>query len=132
MPPKKKLKGTAGPIVALRPAGYRLDMETHSESAVAWNPAVDVYETEQHYVVNAEVPGVEPQDLRIEIAGSDLSIRGERRYDAVCSQESYFRLEAIRGPFTRTFSLPEALDHAKIRVSFENGVLELILPKRER
>jgi HSP20 family protein len=133
MPPvRKKVKRARGPVVALRPPGYRFEAEAFSDGTVAWNPSVDVYETEGHYVVNAEVPGVESRDLRIEIAGSELQIRGERRFDAVCSQESYYCLEAIRGPFSRTFSLPEPLDHARVRVAFDNGILEIILPKLER
>jgi HSP20 family protein len=90
---------------------------------------VDIYETDDEYVLNAEVPGVEEKDLRIEIAGSELRIRGERRFDAVCSEESYHRLEGIRGRFQRTFSLPEPLDQRSVRAELKDGLLEVTLPK---
>jgi HSP20 family protein len=91
---------------------------------------LDLYETEDHYVLNAELPGVDGQDIRIEVMGSELSIRGERRH--TCSSESYHRLEGFRGSFHRTFSLPESLSNAKITATLEDGLLQVTLGKSEK
>jgi len=56
------------------------------DEALSWVPPVDVYETDEHYVLDAELPGVEPGDVRIHVAGTELTISGERRFDAVCSE----------------------------------------------
>jgi HSP20 family protein len=114
----------------IRVRGPGRDGATLGESA--WAPPVDVYEAEGQYVLNAEVPGVAAKDMRIEVSGCEVAIRGERRYDAVCSEESYYRLEAIRGRFHRTFSLPEPLDPHTIRAELLDGVLRVVIPKRER
>src|SRR3989442_994442 len=76
--------------------------------------------------------GLEARNIRIEVDGNELSIRGERRFDAVCSEENYQRLEGIRGRFHRSFTLPERLDHRAIRAELRDGVLEVILPKLPR
>ena len=123
--PKSKQGGKPGISVRSRPE--RPPRE--AEDAATWMPPVDVYEADEHYVLNAEVPGVDPRDITIEIAGKDLSVRGERKFDAVCSDESYERLEGIRGRFHRTFSLPERLDADAVQAELKDGILEVILPK---
>lgn len=95
-------------------------------------PHVDIYEADDHYVLNAELPGVAREDIHVEVSGSDLTIRGERRADAICPDENYHRLEGIRGQFRRTFSLPEPLDGANIRASLRDGVLNLVIPKSSK
>jgi len=99
------------------------------EDAVIWVPPMDIYELDNMYVVNAELPGVEKRDIRIQISGLELSIRGERKFDPICARESYERLEGHRGRFSRTFSLPEAVDHRRVKMELMNGVLHVILPK---
>ena len=103
--------------------------ETLSGESFSWIPPVDIYETDDHYILNAEVPGVAGKDIHVEVSGSDLIIRGERRTDTVCPEESYQRLEGMRGQFHRTFSLPEPLDGDHIRASLKDGVLNLVIPK---
>ena len=107
----------------------RRKVEYSDGEAVAWIPPVDIYETEDAYVLTAEVPGVEREDIKIEVAGSELSIRGERRLETPCASENYQRLEAPRGKFHRTFTLPERLDSARISAAMKDGVLEVKLPK---
>jgi len=127
---KPKAKQGGGPVISVRSRPQRPPRD--ADDAVAWMPPVDIYEADDHYVLNAEVPGVEARDISIEIAGKELSIRGERRFDAVCSEESYQRLEGIRGRFFRTFSLPERLDAGAIQADLKDGVLEVILPKAQK
>jgi HSP20 family protein len=95
----------------------------------AWVPPVDIYETGDAYILNAEVPGVDREDIRIEVIGSELSIRGERHFDAVCSEESYYCLEGQRGSFYRKFTLPEEVVGDAITANLRQGVLQVRLPK---
>jgi HSP20 family protein len=97
-----------------------------------WVPPVDIYETDEQYILNAELPGVAREDIHIEISGSELTIRGERREDLVCSEESFYRVEGMRGHFCRTFTLPKCLDSEAVRTSLRDGVLSLVIPKSSR
>jgi HSP20 family protein len=127
----KKRKRKPGPAIVVRRRGVaRPEPESLGESA--WSPPVDVYEADDRYVLSAEVPGVEAEALRIEVSGTDVAIRGERRYDAVCSEESYYRLEGIRGRFYRTFALPEPFAPESIDAELEDGVLRVVILKAER
>ena len=100
--------------------------------ALSWSPPVDIYETDDSFVVTVEIPGVEGNDVRVEVSGSELSISGNRGFDAVCSKESYHRLEGVRGRFRRSFSLPEPLDSARVTANLKDGVLRVVLPKTSR
>ncbi len=95
-------------------------------------PPVDIYETDGEYVLNAELPGIAGDDIRIEVSGSELTIRGERRADPSCADECYHRLEGMRGGFCRTFPLPGPLDCSRIRMTLRDGVLTLVIPKSTR
>ena len=100
--------------------------------ALSWSPPVDIYETDDRFVVTVELPGVERGDVRVEVSDSELSVSGKRDFDAVCSKESYHRLEGIRGRFRRSFSLPQPLDRARVTANFKDGVLRVMLPKSLR
>jgi HSP20 family protein len=100
------------------------------EDAVTWVPVMDVYEIDDNYVLNAELPGVERRNVTIEFSGLKFTIRGERRFDRVCAEECYHRLEGHRGRFHRTFSLPEPVDARRVKLDLKEGVLHVVLPKR--
>jgi HSP20 family protein len=100
--------------------------------ALSWSPPIDIYETDDSFVVTVEIPGVEGNDVRVEVSGSELSVSGNRGFDAVCSKESYHRLEGVRGRFRRSFSLPEPLDSARVTANLKDGVLRVVLPKTSR
>jgi HSP20 family protein len=102
------------------------------DETVTWVPPMDVYEINDDYVLNAELPGVDSSDLRIDISGLEVTIRGKRRTDADCGYEHYHRLEGHRGRFHRTFSLPESVDRNRIQIDLKNGVLRVVLPKAGR
>ena len=123
----RKQKKEESKVIALD-ANY-LAGEPGAERASSWMPPVDVYETRDHYVLKAELPGVEIEDIHLEVSGCDIIIRGERRFLTDCLTENYHRLEGSRGWFSRTFSLPEALDRQKIRAKLEEGVLHVTIPK---
>ncbi len=92
-------------------------------------PPVDIYETGDSFTLTAELPGVERKDIRIEVSGAELTIRGERLLDPVCREESYYCLEGMRGRFCRKFHLPVDVDGEGITADLKAGVLTVILPK---
>jgi len=95
-----------------------------------WNPAVDIYESENQLVLTAEIPGVDEKDVEIKIEDDTLSIKGERRFETETKEENYHRLERSYGSFYRTFTLPNYIDQDKIHAEHENGVLKITMPKR--
>jgi len=102
---------------------------TGGSDAISWIPPVDIYETDDSYILTAELPGVDQPDIRIEVAGSELTIKGERRFQPPCAEENYHRLETVRGRFLRTFTLPDKLNSEAITANLKDGVLEVRLPK---
>ncbi len=109
--------------------GYPCYLGEDALAEESWIPCVDIYETEDHYVLSAELPGVAREDIRVEVSGRDLTIRGERRPDPACGQENYYRMEGMRGHFCRTFTLPEPMDATRVRADLKDGVLNLLIPK---
>jgi HSP20 family protein len=99
------------------------------KNAVAWVPPMDVYENGDNYVLYAELPGVERDDIKMEFSGLEFTIKGKRHLDTLCSRESYHRLEGHRGRFHRTFSLPEPVDSNRMEWELKDGVLHVVLPK---
>jgi len=97
----------------------------------SWAPAVDIYEHEGNIVLTAELPGVDPQDVDIRVENNVLTLRGERKWSQDVQRESYHRVERAYGGFTRSFTLPNVVDTEKIKADFKDGMLKLVLPKRE-
>ncbi len=102
------------------------------ESFGSWSPAVDIYETPEEVVIEAEVPGVEKDNIKIEYANGVLTIKGERKMEKEIKEENYHRLERSYGVFQRSFSIPSTVDPEKITATYKNGVLKIELPKQER
>jgi HSP20 family protein len=97
-----------------------------------WTPAVDIYENNESVVVKAELPGVEKDQISVEVKDGILSLRGERKFEKEVKEESYHRIERSYGSFQRSFSLPVSVDQEKVTAQFKNGVLEVTLPKKEQ
>jgi HSP20 family protein len=102
------------------------------KNTVTWVPPMDVYERDDNYVLDAELPGVEQGDIKMEFSGLEFTIKGERHPDVPCSKESYHRLEGHRGRFHRTFSLPKPVDRNRMQWELKDGVLHVVLPKSGR
>ena len=96
----------------------------------AWIPQVDIYEEAERYVVVADVPGVEPKDIRITADMGLLTIRGEKRSRDAAQGNARQRLERHTGAFLRTFTLPEGADVDRIAAKQTHGVLEVVIPKQ--
>ena len=97
----------------------------------SWAPAVDIYEHENNIVLKAELPGMDPKDVDIRLENNTLTLRGERKLDNEVKKENYHRVERSYGTFTRSFTLPNVVDQGNIKAEFKDGVLRVILPKRE-
>ena len=95
----------------------------------AWTPAVEGSEDERHYVIRIALPGIDPKDVDVTMADSQLTIKGQRKRDAETKQESYFARELSYGAFERSFTLPEGVDVTKISARYSNGMLEVTVPK---
>ena len=100
------------------------------ESNVSWIPAVDVVEEPGHFLVRADLPGVDPKDIEIHMENGVLSIRGERRSESRAENSGYTRVERSHGVFYRRFALPDTADPEGITASGKHGVLEIAIPKR--
>ena len=96
-----------------------------------WLPAVDVYETDDAYVVNAELPGMKKDDISIDVKDGILTVRGERRSETEVKEKRYYRKERVFGSFQRSFSLPEGVESEKITAEFKNGMLTVSIPRPE-
>jgi HSP20 family protein len=94
-----------------------------------WFLPLDVYETERTIVVEAEVPGIDAQDLRISLDASQVEIRGLKREDLAGTRASFLRLERESGLFRRALALPCAVETDKATAVLENGVLTIVMPK---
>jgi len=96
-----------------------------------WAPLVDIYETDDAFVLKVELPGFTKEDVQIELHNNRLTIRGERKQETEAKEDQYHRRERAYGRFERSFVLPTMIDADKVMANFKNGILELRLPKSE-
>ena len=93
-----------------------------------WTPAVDIREDAEQFVIDADIPGVEPGDIEITMENGVLAIKGERKLDD--GDNGLRRVERVYGSFHRRFTLPDTADAEAISAKGRNGVLEVVIPKR--
>jgi HSP20 family protein len=96
-----------------------------------WHPPMDLVETEDHFVLKADLPGVDENDVKVELEDSVLTIAGERRHEEEVKSGGYYRLERATGVFSRSLTLPEGINPDAVQASFDKGVLEVRIPKPE-
>ncbi|HEY0661066.1 MAG TPA: Hsp20/alpha crystallin family protein [Lysobacter sp.] len=110
-----------------------LFQNTADESSVVtsqWVPRVDIKEEADRFLLYADIPGVDPQDIEVQMDKGLLTIKGERREEKVHETERYSRIERRHGLFHRRFALPDSADPDGITASGHNGVLTISIPKR--
>ena len=95
-----------------------------------WSPAVDIYETENDFVLTAEAPGLKSEEIDIQVIDRQLILRGERRWESEAHAEHFHRIESAYGKFERTFNLSEGIDVERITAELADGILRVVLPKR--
>lgn len=94
-------------------------------------PAIEMYDRGDEIVVRAEVPGITREDIDLTITEDTLTLKGEVRKEEEVKEEGYYTREIHYGSFARTISLPVAIHSEKVKASFKDGVLEILLPKKE-
>eukprot|EP01132_Coremiostelium_polycephalum_P010661 gene10661-13058_t len=97
-----------------------------------WRPLVDVKETDNHMMIKCDLPGMKKEDIHIEMSNGMLCICGERCQEKEDKGEKYHRVERCYGKFQRSFACPEGCNTQDIQAKFENGVLEVCLPKKQK
>jgi HSP20 family protein len=114
------------------------DFERVNRALTGWNapasvefPAVNVWVAENNAVVTSELPGVEPENIDISVAGKTLTIRGSRKSEELKEGESFHRRERWHGQFTKTLEMPFSIESGKVEAKFVKGVLNIALPRAE-
>lgn len=102
------------------------------EQADTWMPAVDVIEEDDHYLLRADLPGVDAKNIDIVFEDNALTIKGERNEKSETEKNGYKRIERRHGSFQRTFSLPDNVDADNITAKNQHGVLDVRIPKQEK
>lgn len=111
--------------------GDELFRRTGESALSAWAPAVDIRETKDELVLEADLPGFEEKDLDIRVEDNTLTVRGERKFEKKVEEENYLRMERAYGSFSRSFGLPRTVNTESIKAVYRDGVLSIRLPKRE-
>jgi HSP20 family protein len=97
-----------------------------------WAPLVDIVEDDKEYLIKAEIPGMNKEDIKVGIQDDVLTISGERRYEKEEKDKKFHRIERAHGSFARSFTIPEDSDGEKISAEFKDGILNVRLPKTAR
>jgi HSP20 family protein len=108
------------------------DWTTPEMASAAWVPAVDIFEEPDILRIVAEIPGVKPEDVKISVEGSVLTIQGKKEQVAEEKAEKVHRYERMYGAFERSFTLPATVNPEAIKASYGQGLLTLTLPKLEK
>jgi HSP20 family protein len=110
---------------------FGADLEQGESAYGSWAPPVDIFERGDDLVIRTEIPGVDKNDIDIDVENNTLVIRGERKRDKEFEGKTAYRTERVYGKFVRSFSLPRTVDSSRISATYKDGVLELTLPKAE-
>ncbi len=101
-------------------------------SAYSFVPKVDIVENEKSFELQIAVPGMNKEDFKIDLNDNFLTISGERKFTKERSENHFRSIETQYGSFSRSFSMPENVDATKITAQYNNGILELVIPKDEK
>ena len=97
-----------------------------------WNPSIDLYETRDSFILEADLPGVKAEDVKVEVQNGDLRLEGQRTIEKDQSNGRFHTMERSSGYFVRQIKLPESVDKDAIKAEFKDGVLRVILPKNRK
>jgi HSP20 family protein len=127
----EELQSRFGRLLGLTPArtenGGR-ELMTITE----WTPSVDIIEDEKEWLVKADLPEVNKENVKLTVENGVLTITGERKFDKEEKDKKYHRIERSYGSFLRSFTLPDTADGTKVSAEFKDGVLKVHLPKSEK
>lgn len=111
--------------------GHSMADQDNSLMSSCWIPAVEVIDHKDSVIVRAELPGLDREDIEVTIENNVLSIRGEKKQEQEQKEAEVVRSERYYGVFHRAFTLPSSVDSARVNAKFHNGVLELMIAKKE-
>jgi HSP20 family protein len=94
-----------------------------------WSPAIEVLEKKDKFVVRVELPGMKEEDINVSVIGDTVTISGERKTETEVEEENYYRCERSYGSFLRSIAIPSHVRADKIKANYEDGLLEISLPK---
>jgi HSP20 family protein len=97
-----------------------------------WTPVVDITETDDEYLIKAELPEVKRDDVKVAVENGVLTLRGERKKEKEEKGKKFHRIERYYGSFLRTFTVPDNVDETKVMAEFKDGLLNVRLPKTEK
>ncbi len=101
------------------------------QTPTAYVPRVDISEDTNNIFVHAELPGMSNDDVKVTVSEGVLTLRGEKKHETKTGDKNYFRIERRYGEFARQFTLPDNADDEHVVANFNNGVLEVTIPKKE-
>lgn len=111
---------------------FTLPQQEESQTVVDWVPPVDIREQENQFVLHADLPGVDPKNIDVTLEKGVLTIRGRRELEARDEKSGFRRAERVSGEFYRRFSLPDTADSQSVKARYNNGVLEVSIPKQQQ
>ena len=115
-----------------QPLGFRPMWDDRNTEALAWQPQVYVYEDKDHLSIEAQLPGIDLNDVELSVKEQTLQLRGERKTETEKSKDGYHFREAQYGKFSRSFSLPNTVNPDEAKATYEKGVLTITMPKQEK
>lgn len=101
------------------------------EVSRAWQPPVDIVETEHAYEVRAELPGIAKEDVQLSLENNILTLSGERKFEKDVEKGNFHRIERAYGTFNRSFTLPARVSTERVEAKYDNGLLTVVIPKAE-
>ncbi|WP_019488126.1 Hsp20/alpha crystallin family protein [Kamptonema formosum] len=102
---------------------------TRDNSEVAWMPALELADAGDNFVLKAQLPGIDPKDVDVQVTREAISISGERRYENIEAKSGYVRSEFRYGKFHRVLPLPARIQNDSVQAEYKDGILTLTLPK---
>lgn len=105
--------------------------EQVSQNGQAWYPKVDIAENENHFVLQAELPGMNREDIQVSLEDGVLTVSGERKFESEKEGKNYLHRERTYGSFTRSFRMGKNVQADKISAAYKDGILTITLPKAE-
>lgn len=106
-------------------------LKTGESSMWNWNPVVDIYDNDENIIIKAELPGIDKDNIVVDVKGRVLTLKGERSSENEVKEDKYYRRERAFGNFERVFIMPAEIDPNKIKADYKNGVLKINIPKPE-
>ena len=129
--PLRELRSMQEQMNRLLNVSWNHDLAGEDIKEGIWQTSVDIYETEDSIVINAELPDVDQKDIEVHIEDNTLTLKGERKHSSDVKKENYHRIERYFGSFQRSFSLPANVQQDGISAVCERGVLSITLPKKD-